>query len=282
MQKITPFQWYDGKAEEAANYYTSLFKNSKVTSVNPMMTTFELNGLQFVGLNGGPHFTFTNSISLFVTCNSHDEIANLWKSLSEGGTPLMELGAYPWSEQYGWINDRYGLSWQLFFGDKDQQITPSFLFANQQFGKGENAINLYSELFPPSEMLNLVRFGEAFPGLEHHIQFSEFLLAGQSFMLMESHVPHEFDFNEAFSFFITCADQNEVDYYWDKLIANGGQESKCGWLKDPYGVSWQVVPTLLMQLMGDPDREKAQRVMEAMLKMTKINCQTLQDAYDGK
>ena len=282
MQKITPFLWYDGQAEEAAHFYTSLFKNSKVTSVSPMMTNFELNGLQFVGLNGGPHFTFTNSTSLFVTCNNKDEISSLWKSLSDEGTILMDLGNYPWSEYYGWVNDRYGLSWQLFLGDKDQQICPSFLFANQQFGKGESAINLYSNLFPPSKTLNMVRYGEAFPGLEHNIQFAEFELAGQSFMLMESHIPHEFDFNEAFSFFIACADQNEVDYYWEKLIANGGQESKCGWLKDPYGVSWQVIPNLLMQLMSSPDSENKQSAWEAMLKMNKIDCQTLQDAYDGK
>ena len=97
---------------------------------------------------------------------------------------------------------------------------------------------------------------------------------------MESHIEHHFNFNEAFSLFINCENQEEVDYFWNKLIENGGQESRCGWLKDRFGVSWQVIPKLLMELMGDSDREKANRVMNAMLQMGKIDCQKLKDAYN--
>jgi predicted 3-demethylubiquinone-9 3-methyltransferase (glyoxalase superfamily) len=282
MQKITPFLWYDGQAEEAAKFYTSIFKNSSVDSVNPMITSFKLNGFHYTALNGGPLFKFSNAVSLFVTCNSFDEIDQLWDQLIDEGTILMGLNEYPWSKKYGWVNDKYGLSWQLFFGDKDQQISPLLLFVQDQFGNAEEAIDLYTSLFDNSEKVTVTRYGEAYPGFENNIQFAEFKLNGQSFMAMESQMEHNFGFNEAFSFFINCENQEEVDFFWNKLITDGGQESKCGWLKDKFGVSWQVVPKLLMQLMSDKDREKANSVMQAMLQMNKIDCEKLQKAYDGK
>ncbi len=282
MQQITPFLWYDGQAEEAARFYTSLFKNSSVDSVNPMVTTFQLNGLQFNALNGGPQFKFTNAISLFVTFTSFDEIDEIWKQLTDGGTILMELNEYTWSKKYGWVNDKYGLSWQLFFGEKDQQIAPLLLFVKEQFGNAEAAINLYTSLFENSEKTTVTRFGEAYPGFENNIQYAAYTLNDQTFMAMESQMEHNFTFNEAFSFVIHCKNQQEVDYYWNKLIADGGQESQCGWLKDKFGVSWQVIPSLLIQLLGDKDREKADRTMKAMLQMKKIDCQKLQQASDGK
>lgn len=282
FQKITPFLWYDGKAQEAAQFYTSIFNNSSIDSSNPMITNFNLNGFQFMALNGGPQFKFTNAISLFVTFNTESQIDAVWEKLSQDGIVLMELNAYPWSKKYGWITDKYGLSWQLFLGEKDQQITPSLLFVKEQVGKAEDAINLYQSLFENSEIVLMDRFGDNFPGMENSIQFCEFTLNGQSFNAMESHIEHDFNFNEAFSFFISCENQEEVNYFWDNLIADGGQESQCAWLKDKFGVSWQVVPKLLMKLMGDSDREKANRVMQAMLKMKKIDCQLLQNAYDGK
>lgn len=282
MQQITPFLWYDGQAEEAARFYTSLFKNSSVDSVNPMVTTFQLNGLQFNALNGGPQFKFTNAISLFATFTSFDEIDEIWKQLTNDGTILMELNEYPWSKKYGWVNDKYGLSWQLFFGEKDQQIAPLLLFVMEQFGNAEAAIDLYTSLFENSEKITVTRFGEAYPGFENNIQYAAYSLNGQTFMAMESQMEHNFTFNEAFSFVIHCKNQQEVDYYWNKLIADGGQESQCAWLKDKFGISWQVVPSLLMQLLGDKDREKANRVMKAMLQMKKVDCQKLQEAYDGK
>ena len=282
MQQIRPFLWYDGQAEEAARFYTSLFKNSSVDSVNPMVTTFQLNGLQFNALNGGPQFKFTNATSLFATFTSFDEIDEIWKQLTNGGTILMELNEYPWSKKYGWVNDKYGLSWQLFFGEKDQQIAPLLLFVKEQFGNAEAAIDLYTSLFENSEKITVTRFGEAYPGFENNIQYAAYSLNGQTFMAMESQMEHNFTFNEAFSFVIHCKNQQEVDYYWNKLIADGGQESQCAWLKDKFGISWQVVPSLLLQLLGDKDREKANRVMNAMLQMKKIDCQKLQEAYDGK
>jgi predicted 3-demethylubiquinone-9 3-methyltransferase (glyoxalase superfamily) len=143
MQKITPFLWFDGKAEEAARFYTSIFTNSKVESITPMSATFQLDGLEFIALNGGPHFTFT----------------------------------------------------------------------------------------------------------------------------------------EAISFFVRCETQEEIDYFWEELSA-GGEKGRCGWLKDKFGVSWQIVPPVLGEMLNDEDDKKSQRVMQAMLKMGKLDIKALKQAYD--
>lgn len=145
-QKITPFLWFDNQASEAAKFYCSLFKNSRVTQDTPMVVSFELEGQKFIALNGGPRFKFTEAISLYVDCE----------------------------------------------------------------------------------------------------------------------------------------DQNEVDYFWNNLTADGGEESMCGWLKDKYGLSWQIIPHALIELMSDKDQTKSQRVMQAILKMRKINIQGLLDAYHQK
>ena len=145
MKKITPFLWFDTQAEEAMNFYVSIFKNSKVLGASPVSVNFELEGQEFIAFNAGP----------------------------------------------------------------------------------------------------------------------------------------EFKFNESISMFVNCADQAEVDYFWNKLIADGGEESRCGWLKDKFGLSWQIVPKQLGELMGDPDPEKSQRVMQAMLKMNKIIVADLKRAYEG-
>lgn len=280
IKSITPFLWYDGKAEEAARWYTSLFKNSAIESVNPMVCVFHLNGLQLNALNGGPMFQFTEAISLFVTCDNEADIDRLWTAFSDGGTVNMALAEYPFSKKYGWIKDKYGVSWQLFFGEKDQSINPSLLFVGEQAGKAQAAIDFYTSIFEHSSIVSLSKFGEQFPGFENRVQHCEFKLNNHTFMAMESHIEHHFAFNEAFSFVVNCESQEAVDFFWEKLSA-GGELSRCGWLKDQFGVWWQVVPMLLGQLMNDKDQEKAGRVMQAMMGMTKLDCAALQAAYDG-
>ena len=138
--KLYPCLWFDGKGKEAADFYCSIFENSKITADTPMVVNFELCGKKFMGLNGGPMFTITPSISMFVTCTK-DEIENYWNKLSEGGTAMMPLDKYPWAEKYGWIKDKFGMTWQLLIGDTNQtgqKINTSFLFANEQFGKAKS------------------------------------------------------------------------------------------------------------------------------------------------
>jgi len=157
-----------------------------------------------------------------------------------------------------------------------QKISPFLWFDNN----AEEAMNLYTSIFKNSKVLSVSRYGEAGPGPNGQVMTASFELEGIQFTALNA--GPRFKFTEAISFVITCADQKEVDYYWEKLTANGGEESMCGWLKDKFGLSWQVVPTALYELMGDKDKEKANRVMQAMLQMRKMDIQKLKDAYNQK
>lgn len=293
-QKIVPYLWYDGKAEEAANFYVQTFASvgapASVGHVlrfpeengelgeSAMTVEFTLGDMQLIGLNGGPDFTFTPAISFFVACETEAEVDALYERLAEGGEVLMALDSYPFSERYAWINDRYGVSWQLVKGPRASKITPAFLFVREQAGKAEEAMNLYVSLFEDSAIGQISRYGPMAPDQAEFIAHAAFTLAGQPFIAMDSGLDHQFSFTEATSLFVHCKDQAEVDHFWNKLIDGGGEESMCGWLKDRYGVSWQIIPTRLMELVSDPDPERARRAVEAMLQMQKIDVATLEAA----
>ena len=292
MQKITPFLWFDEQAEEAANFYTAIFQNGKVNSLTrfgaempgpegkAMTVSFELAGLAFNALNGGPEYHFTPAISFFVYCQRKAEIDTLWAHLSEGGSALMELGEYPFNAWYGWIADRYGVSWQLFLDadERAQRIAPCLLFVGEQNQKAEEAMRFYTSLFENSSIQMIDRYGPEHGEQAGAVMHAQFTLNGQAFVAMDSNLAHEFTFTPATSFYVHCQNQDEVDYYWEKLT-DGGAEVQCGWLVDRFGVSWQVVPDELLELMSDPDAERAGRVTQAMLKMIKIDIGQLRQAY---
>jgi predicted 3-demethylubiquinone-9 3-methyltransferase (glyoxalase superfamily) len=154
-----------------------------------------------------------------------------------------------------------------------QKITPFLWFDNQ----AEEAMNLYVSLFKNSKVLSVSRYGEGGPGPAGTVMTATFQLDGQEFMVLNG--GPEFKFTEAISLFINCETQEEVDKLWEKL-SEGGEKSQCGWLKDKFGLSWQIIPAALGQMLGDPDPIKAQNVMQAMLQMTKIDIATLRRAYD--
>lgn len=290
MQKITPFLWFDDQAEEAMGFYTSIFKNSRtgtVTRYNEagpgpvgqvMTATFFLAGQEFYVLNGGPIFKFTPAVSFFVHCQTPEEVDGLWKKLSEGGFALMELDQYPFSERFGWLVDKYGLSWQLNLSRIPQKITPYLLFVGKQAGKAEEAVKEYISVFKNASISQIERFGQGEGEPEGNVKHARFVLDGQEFMAMDSTLEHNFTFNEAISFFVSCATQEEVDWFWEKL-SEGGAKDQCGWLKDRYGVSWQIVPDILGELMSDPDPKKAASVTKAMLQMKKLDIEGLKQAY---
>jgi predicted 3-demethylubiquinone-9 3-methyltransferase (glyoxalase superfamily) len=145
--------------------------------------------------------------------------------------------------------------------------------------EGEAAANYYTSIFKDSRLGRVGRYTEAGPGPAGAVMVVEFELNGQKFVALNG--GPQFTFNEAISFQIPCADQDEVDYYWDRLT-DGGQEVACGWLKDKYGVSWQVIPTVLIDMISDPDQDKANRATEAMLAMTKFDIAALEKAYAGE
>jgi len=293
MQEITPFLWFDNNAEDGANFYVSLFGNSKVMHITRygeagpapkgtvMTVKFQLEGQEFTALNGGPHFKFTPAVSFYVACETPQEIDELWRKLSEGGTILMELDKYPFSEKFGWVADRFGLSWQLNLASFPQRITPCLMFVGEQSGKAEEAMKSYVSLFKNSSIDRVERYTPGERGVEGTVKHGVFSLEGQKFIAMDGGTDHPFTFTEAQSFVVNCKTQEEVDEFWEKL-SEGGQESQCGWLKDKYGLSWQIVPTVLIEMLQDKDPEKAKRVMQAMLQMSKIDIPALQHAYDGQ
>jgi predicted 3-demethylubiquinone-9 3-methyltransferase (glyoxalase superfamily) len=156
-----------------------------------------------------------------------------------------------------------------------QKITPFLWFDDN----AEEAMNFYISIFRNSRIVSVTRYGEAGPGPKGTVMTGKFQLEGQEFMALNGG-PH-FKFTEAVSFVVNCETQEEVDEFWEKL-SEGGEESQCGWLKDKYGLSWQIVPTILIEMLQDKDPEKSQRVMKAMLQMIKIDIKTLKQAYEGR
>ena len=286
-QKINPFLWFDGKVEEAVNFYTAIFKEGKIKTIQRaggkegpvFMATFTLAGQEFYALNGGPQFKFTPAISFFVNCETEEETDTLWKNLIEGGMAMMPLNKYPFSEKFGWVQDKFGLSWQLNLTGSKQKITPFLLFVKEQNGKAEEAINFYTSLFKNSKIKRIERYGAGETGTEGAVKHGSFSLDGEGFMAMDSNMEHAFTFTPATSFFVNCYSQEEVDFFWEKLSV-GGKKDRCGWLTDKYGVSWQIIPTTLGELMYDKDPAKSARVMQAMMKMDKIVIKELEEAYN--
>ncbi len=156
-----------------------------------------------------------------------------------------------------------------------QKITPFLWFDNQ----AETAAQFYTSIFKDSKILHVSRYGDAGPGPKGGVMVVNFQLAGQEFTALNG--GPRFTFSEAFSFVVNCENQREIDEYWSKLTADGGQESMCGWLKDKFGFSWQIVPTALGTLMGDKDPKKANRVMQALLQMKKLDIAKLTAAAQG-
>ncbi len=287
-QKINPCLWFDHNAEEAAKFHTSLFKDSKIGRIakftkggaqvsgqkeNSTMTIeYEMASLKLIGINGGPMFKFTPSFSFFVWCDTESEIDSLWKSLSNGGEARMVLDKYPWAEKYGWTSDKYGVEWQLMLKEGLQKITPTFLFVDELFGKGEEAISFYAGIFKNSKIDALAKDEET--KIILHCQFE---LEGQCFVLMEGQGKHGHKFNNSFSLVVNCDSQDEIDYYWNKL-SQGGEIEQCGWLKDKFGVSWQVVPTVLSEIMSGKNKQKSERAMGAILQMKKIEIDKIMEA----
>ena len=276
--QIYPCLWFDGQAKEAANFYCSIFKNSKITIDSPMVVNFELDGKKFMGLNGGPMFKINPSISIFATFESIDETNFIWNKLIDGGKALIEIDKQEWSERYGWLQDKFGLTWQISVvnnvGDQPY-IKPAMLFTNEKFGKAEEAINFYTSTFENSKVDLLINYPEGSP-IGGKVMYSEFNLKQHSFIAMDGPGNHEYTFNEAVSIVVDCENQEEIDHYWNTLSGNGGQESQCGWLKDKFGISWQIVPTVLGELMSNPER--GQRVMQVVMQSKKFDIEKLKNA----
>ena len=294
MKRIVPHLWFDTEALEAAKFYTSLFDDSRIESSSKMDGTpsgtvetakIVLEGQEFMLLSAGPLFKFTPAVSFMVSCETKEEVDRLWNALREGGGELMALGEYPFSERYGWLMDKFGLSWQIMYnGGKSvpQKIAPALMFVGEQRGKAEEAIRYYSSVFSGSSVDGILHYGpDDKPDKEGTLKFGAFTLDGQRFSAMDSAYDHGFSFNEAISLMVFCENQEEIDYFWEKLSAHPEAE-QCGWLKDKYGLSWQIVPRILNKMMSDKDPAKSKRVQAAFLAMKKFDIAGLERAYEGE
>ena len=301
MPTITPHLWYDKEAGEAARLYTTAFPHSRITggatlhdtpSGDAPVVSFEVWNYPFQAISAGPLFKLNPSISFMVNFDPSQEkdaktlLDAAWNKLVEGGQILMPLDAYPFSPHFGWVQDKYGLTWQLILtnpaGEWRPPVIPSLLFVGDVCGKAEEAADFYISLFPDSKRGTLTRWPQGTaPEQEGSIMFSDFQLAGKWFTAMDSAHQHNFAFNEAVSFMVSCANQAEIDYYWEKLSAVPEAE-QCGWLKDKYGVSWQIVPSAMGEMMSNGTREQIDRVTQAFLPMKKFDIAKLQAAYAGQ
>jgi predicted 3-demethylubiquinone-9 3-methyltransferase (glyoxalase superfamily) len=301
-QKVTPHLWFDKEAREAAEFYVSAIGNdSKVTNITTLHDTpsgdtdvvsFELSGQPFMAISARPLFKFNPSVSFFVNFdpardkNARQNLDALWEKLSAGGSVLMPLDQYPFSQRYGWVTDKFGLSWQLILSDPDGEdrpvIVPSLLFTGDVCGRAEEALNFYLSVFKNTRFGSLFRYGKGQePDKEETVMYSDFMLEGEWFAAMDSAREHNYGFNEAISFMIHCDTQAEIDYYWDKLSAVPEAE-QCGWLKDKFGLSWQVTPTVLDEMMSSGTQEQIERVTQAFLSMKKFDLARLEEAYQNK
>jgi len=290
MQQITPCLWFNNNAENAMALSCSVFEHSRIVQIERypdesldahfvgrsgkvISGLFELGRQRFLCLDGGPTFVCNPSISFYCTFHERADMEAAWSKLIDGGEALMALQAYPWSPLYGWCKDQYGVTWQLSLSapTTSEGITPLLMFTNAQAGKARDAMQLYTALFDHSGIDAIATYeaGEGdTPGLIKHARFH---LGDDPLMAMDSSYPHQFDFNEAISFQISCKDQAEIDHFWGALTANGGQESQCGWCKDPFGVSWQIIPKQMGALLGT-----GPAAIKAMMQMQKIDIATLE------
>lgn len=278
-QKIIPNLWFDGSAKEAVDFYVAAFPDSQVmlTEYYPkeglldfqqalagkeLTIEFQLGGLQFTAINAGPEFSFNPSISFMVNFDSsrddhaYGNLDELWHVLSDGGEILMPLDEYPYSQRYGWVKDKYGLTWQLLLTDPQSEprpfIIPSLMFGNGVTNRAEEAILFYTSLFNDATINTLARYTEQTgDAKEGALMFADFMLEDQWFAAMDSGARQDFTFNEAVSLSVACKDQEEIDYLWSKL-STVPEAEQCGWCKDQFGVSWQIVPGNMAELMKRP------------------------------
>ncbi len=302
MKKITPHLWFDKQAREAAEFYVSLFPDSKITNVPTLsgtpsgdcdLVSFALAGLPFMAISAGPLCKFNPSVSFHINCSTKEEVDAIWEQLSPGGKVLMALDTYPFSARYGWLEDRYGLSWQVIHAGESsvrQKLTPALMFVGEVCGKAEEAINFYVSVFKSApdgarteetkaDVLARYSNGEE-PDEEGNVRYARFSVLGQEFGAMDSAWEHKFAFNEAISFMVPCDTQEEIDYFWGKLSANPKAE-QCGWLKDKYGLSWQIAPAHMQELLASKDKKRVERVTQAFLKMKKFDIGELKRAAAG-
>lgn len=285
--KFAPCLWVDNQVEEMTELYTKVFENGKPLKtlyfledahgkIGDILTqSVQLANQEFILLNGGPEFKATPSISYMVTCTSETQLQVLWQELSEGGKLLMNLAIYPGVGQFGWLEDRFGISWQFSLdqSSSSQKITPCFMFSGEQYGNASRAVAEWIEVFQSGEIL------EHYSNEDLTTKLAKFTLHQQEFMAMDSAVNHDFTFSLANSFYVYCENQKEIDRLWT-AITSKGTEMPCGWMGDRFGVAWQTVTRDMDTMLDRKNLTKALAVTQAVYGMMKIDSEELRRIYN--
>jgi len=300
MLPVTPHLWFDDqKAKEAAWFYTSLMPDSAITTVNHFeapfgvceLVEFTFAGQPFMGIGAAKPQQVSPAISFMIhfdpsrDADAAARIDGVWNKLADGGKVMMPIDRYPFSDRYGWVADKYGISWQLMLtkpeGDERPVIVPSLMYTGEVAGRAEEAIDFYCSIFKDGKRGITARYPQGMaPDKEGSLMYADFYVDAIWMAAMDSAHPHGFTFNDAVSLLIPCENQQEIDHYWTALTADGGQPGQCGWLKDKFGVSWQVATTVVTDTIKNGTREQINRVMGAFMQMTKIDIAALEEARD--
>lgn len=297
-QKIVPCIWFDEDADDAVAFYLTVFpgsaERSRTNYPNEGLADFQqdmagrtltidftIGGFRITALNAGDEFEPNPMLSFLlnydpsVDAAAADRLEATWQRLADGGKVLMEIGEYPFSPRYGWIQDKFGVSWQLMLtnpeGEPRPFVIPSLMFANANVNRANEALEFYASTFDDTATGTVAPY-DGDQGLVHagSVMFGEFSVGDQWFAVMDSPVAHEFDFTEGVSLQVECIDQAEIDDFWEQLSSVPEAEA-CGWCKDRFGVSWQVVPANMEQLITPAN-------FAAMMTMKKIVIDDFPDA----
>lgn len=311
-QRIIPNIWCNRNAVEAGEFYAAALPSttSEIGAHYPqelpdfqadfagevLTVDLRVDGFLITLINAGDEFRPNPAISFMLNFDpllfGRDEAVTLsrldevWAKLGEGGRVLMELGEYPFSKRYGWVEDRYGVSWQLILTDPEGAprpfVIPQLMFAGPVQNHAREAAEYYCSLFDDSGLGMVADYQEQTgPANAGSVIFGEFRLFDQWFAMMDSAVEQDFTFTPGVSLEVRCDDQAEIDRYWDALV-EGGQEQPCGWLKDRFGVSWQVVPTALYDLLSEGDEGRIERANAAVMStFGKLDLAAIQAAADA-
>lgn len=293
--RLTPNIWCNGNAVDMAECYMRPFgHHAVITNITrypetglldfqahmagkPLTVDFNIGEIAFTAINAGDEFTPNPAISFILNFDplnfadaqaARNELERVWDELADHGQILVPLQAHDFSEYYGWVQDRFGLSWQLILtdpkGEPRPNVIPAFLFCGAQQNQAAAAIDYWTGVFPNSVVGERTSYGEQTgPATQTAIRFSDFTLDGQWFVAMDSPVEQDFTFTEGISLLVECADQAEIDYFWAALSAVPEAE-QCGWCRDRFGVSWQIVPQNIGDLVQRPG------AYERLMTMTKI------------
>lgn len=308
-QRIVPQLWLgkDVDAEELVNFYAHVFPDTKLLSkfglpesnvINnegritvefedkcTTQVTFSIRGYVMAGLASSVNIEKNPSISFLVHFKPDEEtlLDDAYNKLMVDGEALMALDKYPFAPKYAWVKDKYGFTWQLFLMEDDvpgrDLVIPTLTFTGEVLGEAVEAMNFYSEVFRDSNTPEVYHYPEGMPPNETtHVMHGEVILENFIFSVQDSAIVHDFEFNESISFIVLCDNQEENDYYFNALTAQPEAE-QCGWVKDKFGVSWNVEPRVLQTMLHDGTREQVEAVVKAFMPMKQLIEAPLIKAY---